>query len=368
MKMEIRSILFVLPVVFMAVTAATVSAQQYPYSQPQNSWPTTQNFQSQSFGTHWTQQLAPNRQHDFGTVPSYSNQEFVFEFENIFETPVYLTGIRTSCGCTQPSIQTNTVEPGGTGRVLARFDTKNHQGAKRATVTVSVRRDRPHTEYGEIQFQVSGNIRRDVVLNPGTVSFDNVLSGDVVKRAVEILYAGNPQWQIMDIKSTNPNVSVSINEKQRNAQTKRVDYELTILLDEKQPVGTFSDQLYITTNDVNNKNLSINIFGNVKSVVQVSPIRCVVTQNDNVKKKLILRGDRPFGIKSVSTGDQRIKFSPATGSKTLHILYYSVDTSMTGQITSNITIETDDPDQRLTTVSFEAQIVPSTFAVDDQPE
>ncbi len=316
---------------------------------------------------HWTQKISTgNRQHDFGVVPSFSNQEFVFEFANTFEHPIYLTGVRASCGCTRPEIRTPQIAPGGMGQVLAKFDTKNFQGEKKATVTVSVRRDQPYTEYGEIQFEVKGTIRRDVVLSPGTVSFDEVMHGDPVKRAVSILYAGNPQWQIKDIKSTNPNITVSTREIQRNPQTQRVDYELTLELAGQQEIGKFSDQLLITTNDIKNKNLTVNIFGNVKAAVQVSPVRLgVVEQGDKVEKRLIVRGDRPFEIKSVSTGDQRIQFSPVSGSKTLHILIFSLDTQTVGQIASNITIETDDPQQAPTTVSFDAQIVPATFARDE---
>jgi hypothetical protein len=36
-----------------------------------------------------------------------------------------------------------------------------------------------------------------------------------------------------------------------------------------------------------------------------------------------------------------------------------------GQVASSITIETDDPQQSPTTVAFEAQIVPATFARDE---
>ena len=356
------------------LTVATVASLAFPCSAQQqyngypvqNSVPRTQQWQTQPVAMHWTQKVASsNRVHDFGVVPSFSNQEFVFEFANAFEYPIYLTGVRASCGCTRPEIRTPQVAPGETGQVLAKFDTKNFQGEKKATISVSVRRDQPYSEYGEIQFEVKGTIRRDVVLSPGAVSFDEVMHGDSDKRAVSILYAGNPQWQIRDIKSTNPNITVSTREIQRNPQTQRVDYELTLELAGQQDIGQFSDQLLITTNDVKNKNLAVNIFGNVKAAVQVSPIRLIVEQGDKVEKRLIVRGDRPFGIKSVSTGDQRIQFSPVSGSKTLHILIFSLNTETVGQIASNITIETDDPQQAPTTVSFDAQIVPATFARDE---
>ena len=312
--------------------------------------------------------LAPqNRLYKFGVVPSYSNQEHTFEFTNVLEYPIHLTGVRASCGCTKPSLLTHSIQPGETAKVLAKFDTKNFKGAKKATISVSVRRDQPYVEYGEIQFQVNGTIRRDVVLNPGTVSFDDITLGKDAKRAVQILYAGNPKWRINEVKSTNPNITIAMKELQRNPQSKRVDYELTLQLDKQQQIGSFVDQLLITTNDVNQKNLVVNVQGNVKSVVQVSPVRLgVVSQDQKIKKRLIVRGARPFEIRSVSSGDDRIQFSPSEGSKTLHIIDYHLDTSSIGKVISNIKIETDDPDQEMAMVEFEAQIVPATFALDSK--
>ena len=325
-----------------------------------------QPLQSTTVSQHWSQTLKPETTfHDFGVVPSFSNQEFVFEFLNSFDYPIHLVGVRASCGCTKPSILTNTVQPGETAKVLAKYDTKNFRGKKKATVSITVRRDQPYTDYGEVQFRVEGTIRRDVVLNPGTVNFNDVTLGESSVRSVQVLYAGNPAWKITDVKSTNPNISVEYKEIQRNPQTKRVDYEMLINLSGDQLVGTIKDQIVLTTNDVSNQKLAINIDGNVKAVVQVSPVRLgVVAQDQKVKRKLIIRGHRPFGIKSVSTGDSRVKFNSTDGAKTLHIIQYELDTSIAGAISSKITIETDDPEQGSTTVPFEVQIVPATYALD----
>ena len=303
------------------------------------------------------------RHHNFGVVPSFSDQQFEFEFENTLDQPIQLVGIRASCGCTKPFIVTKSVAPGATGKVLAKYDTRNFKGKKKATISVSVRKDTPYVEYGEIQFSVEGKIRRDVVLNPGTVAFDDITLGTGAKRTVQVLYAGSPKWKITGIKSTNPNIKIDSKELQRTGN--RVDYELSIQLNEDQDVGSFVDQIQIATNDVDNKNLAITVQGNVKSVVQVSPVKLgVVSKDQKVEKRLIVRGARPFGIRNVSVGDQRIQFTPSEGSKTLHILTYRLDTSAVGNIRSQIMIETDDPDQEFASVPFEVQVVPATFALD----
>lgn len=248
--------------------------QQPQYQQPQYQQPQYQQPGQQNFVTPWASKLKPTVSvHNFGAVPSYSKQEHIFEFTNPFDHKVFLTNIRTSCGCTKPKIITAEVAPGETGQILAVFDTKSHKGDRRANVSVTVRKDTPYQEFGEFQVEVRGSIRQDVVLNPGTITFGDVSPGESAIRSVKVLYAGSPIWQIADIKSTNPNITVEKKEIQRNNQTRRVDYELTVHLSSDQPLGIFKDQLTLQTNDSKNQQMTVNIEGNIKPVVQVSPVR-----------------------------------------------------------------------------------------------
>jgi hypothetical protein len=342
--------------------------QQYPgYQQPIYQNPSVYGRGSNVVVTsHWTTKLQPNKkEHDFGAVPRYSKQEFNFEFVNTLDQDLHLVGIRTSCNCTAPAILTPVVKPGETARVLARFESTNINTnqikEKQATLTLTVRKDRPYVEIGELQFVVRGRVRVDVVLDPGMVSFGDVVLGGEARRTLKILYAGNPNWQIVDVLSTNPNLKAERKEVQRNLQTRRVDYELTITIGPEQPVGSFDDQLTLVTNDTSNQQMSFNVQGHVNPAIRVSPVKLgIVPKNQKVTKSMIVRGDKPFTIRRVSSGDERVHFSPDPESKTLHILDYTVDTSTIGQIATQITIETDNPGQSIATVPFEVQIVPET--------
>ena len=164
-----------------------------------------------------------------------------------------------------------------------------------------------------------------------------------------------------------PNIVVERNELQRNPASRRVDYELIVKLATEQPLGVFKDQLTILTNDNKNQQMTVNIEGNKKPIVQVSPVQLgIVSKGTEVKKRLIVHGARPFAIQSIKVGDRRIKFNPADGKKTLHILSYTLDTSEIGQVSSEIEIETDDPNQSQASVRFDAQIVPATFAENEK--
>ena len=181
------------------------------------------------------------------------------------------------------------------------------------------------------------------------------------------MFAGSANWEIIDVISTNPNITVEKIELRRDLRSRRIDYQLNVKLNGNQPVGLFNDQLTLVTNDANQKQLTVGVLGNVQSILEVKPVHLGVIEKDKkIEKKLIIRSSRPFEIRSVKAGDQRIRFEESEGKKTLHILNYKLDTSEIGKISTKIEIETDDPAQPLAIVDFDVQIESETFTLNDK--
>ncbi len=311
----------------------------------------------------WTQELMDpeKKEHDFGTVARASKQSHVFEFKNTLGADLYLTSVRASCGCTKPQILTSHVKPGETAKVDTVYDTMNFFGKRGATVTVTLQKSGASIETGEIQFAVKGDIRRDVVLSPGDVRFDNVRVSEESRRSIRLQYAGSSRWRIEEVKSTNPNISVAVNEVERDPHSGRVAYDLIVNLNGNQPVGCINEFLHVITNDKNTSGMPISVSAKISPVIEASPIQLgVVNKGQNVKKKLILHSTQPFAIKDIKSLDSRIKFELADGEKTLHILTYTLDTSVPGQISEDVSIVTSDPGQPELKVPFSVQIVPAT--------
>jgi len=310
----------------------------------------------------WYQKLTDHREHNFGVVARASKQVHVFEFENNTGADLYLKNVRTSCGCTKPLILTQHVKPLETARVQATFDTLKFYGKKGATLSVSMEKTGQYVEHAEIQFAVKGTIRRDVVMSPGQFDFQNVSVADQSQRTAKLWYAGNPNWKIIDVKSTNPNLSVEAKEISRDSATGKVSYELTVNLNRTQIPGQFCDALTIITNDPATSGMPIQVTGSVNTVVNVSPIALgVVNQGQSISKKLIVRSPEPISIDEIKCDCGKITFTPTKGKKTLHILTYVFDTSEPTEIDENITIVSTGDKQRITKVVFSAQVVESTM-------
>lgn len=316
----------------------------------------------QTFTTsYWAQNLKfGDRSHDFGAVPTASKQEHVFEFENTLDQEIFLTGVRTSCGCTKPRLLTESVKSGETGKVLAVFDTRSFRGDKAATVTVSIQKNVPYTEYGEIQFSVKGRIRQDVVLNPSKIQFNNVRHNEESQRTVELKYAGDSRWSLTAVKSSNSNITVEPREANRDQATGRVTYELVVTLSGGQPTGMFSDYLTLITNDVNptSRQMAVPVEGYVQAVIQSSPVRLgIIHKGEQIKKKIVVRGAEAFRIKEIAVSNPHIRVDQVDGEKSLHILECRLDTSDVGPIDCEIKVVADLPGLPTTTIPFSAQVV-----------
>ena len=289
----------------------------------------------------WATKMFPITSHEFGSVARGAKAEYQFVLENIYLEDVHIAAVRSSCGCTTPSITKPTLKTYEKGAILAHFNTDKFLGSKGATITVTF--DKPF--YAEAQLQVSGYIRSDVVLSPGEVDFGSVDQGTAVERTVAISYAGRDDWEITDVQSPNPNVSAKVVETSRGGG--QVSYNLVVKMDNKAPPGEISEHLLLVTNDRYSTQIPVDVEGVIKSGIVVSPSSLflgVVQPGQKVTKQLVVKGNKPFRIVGVDCDDKRFKFDTSSDSspKALHLIPVTyVAGSEPGKVSETIRIETD---------------------------
>ena len=60
--------------------------------------------------------------HDFGTIPCKKEATYSFEFTNEGKTPLIISDVKTSCGCTVPQWTKKPVKPGAKGEITIKYD------------------------------------------------------------------------------------------------------------------------------------------------------------------------------------------------------------------------------------------------------
>jgi len=299
---------------------------------------------SPCFGQEWARKMFKDREHDFGTVAHSAKAEYRFVLENIYLEDIHIAGVRSSCGCTTPTVETPLLKTYEKGAVLAHFNTGTFSGQRGATLTVTI--DKPF--YAEVQLQVRGNIRTDTVLEPGSAQFPSIDQGVAYDQKVVVNHTGQSDWKILDVKSSNPHISVEAVE--INRARGQVSYELRVHLDENTPVGYLNDHLMLVTNDSRSTQMPVLVEGRIVPAITVSPASLfmgVVQPGQKVTKQLVVKGKKPFRIMSISCDDQSFQFdtSKDDASKELHLIPVTfMAGSDLGKVTKTIKIKTDTSD------------------------
>jgi hypothetical protein len=79
---------------------------------------------------------------DYGEIKKGSDGVRVFEFTNTGNAPLVIANVTSSCGCTIPKKPEDPIQPGETGEIEVKYDTKR-VGPIRKTVTVYSNADEP---------------------------------------------------------------------------------------------------------------------------------------------------------------------------------------------------------------------------------
>lgn len=95
-------------------------------------------------------------EHDFGEIINGTPVETVFSYKNTGETPLVITDVKSSCGCTIPKDWSREpLAPGAEGKFTVKFNGKgNNKISKAITVTAN-------TEKGREVVKISAFIKPD---------------------------------------------------------------------------------------------------------------------------------------------------------------------------------------------------------------
>ena len=143
----------------------------------------------QSRAQEWAEKMFSKLDHDFGTVARGADTVYRFEITNLYKQDMHITGVRSSCGCTSPTIENPIIKTHEKAYIVARFNTRTHVGQKGATLTVTF--GAPYS--AEVQLHVHGNIRSDVVFNPGAIEFGEVNEGEPKEQKVTVRVRRPPE-------------------------------------------------------------------------------------------------------------------------------------------------------------------------------
>ena len=136
--------------------------------------------------------------HDFGTLEETMKFAYHrFEFKNPGSTPVKINRAESSCGCTVPSWSKDSIGPGETGFIEAKYETTNRFGQFDKTITIYTNSPVQPITY----LNIKGNVVKPVEVETQTyqqaagyigydqsnISFDPLLDNQIATREIRII-------------------------------------------------------------------------------------------------------------------------------------------------------------------------------------
>jgi len=300
----------------------------------------------------WADRLFAERNHNFGTVARAAKAEHVFELKNPYDFPLHIASVRASCGCTTPTVTRHTIQPGETGAVVAKLNSRTFTGNRSATITVTF--DRPR--FAQTRLKIWAFIRKDIVVDPGVVQFGQLAPNERGVKRVNVDYAGRSDWRILGVKSSSEHVSVELRESFRSRG--RVSYQIDVNLAENAPAGYLQEELVLATSDrsARSQRIPLKVEGRIMPRLSIAPSDLDLGRlqvGEEVSRRLIVRGYEPFRIVQLAGDDNaQLVVQGDDETKPLHVLTVTFRPQSAGRFEQKVLIQTDLPGAQ--TASFRA--------------
>lgn len=325
--------------------------------------------------------------HDFGIIEENNGPvTHVFHFINNGRSPVRITNILTSCGCTTSDYTKTAINIGDSGFVKAIFDPKNRPGPFSRTLTV-ITNGTPDSYVLNVEGSVGSMDKELLAIFPHPIGNLRVTSNEVkltVKEdKIDSFYIGvyNPNASSVTIR--NVVTPYPMRTLAKNMMITPKDGENILITYNGALAGKLglrTDTVYLVTNDDTLKNKAIIVKANiVQNFDRLTPAQLAaapvfgVTQQEGIVPELYLgeKGSYAFEVENTGKTDLVIrgfhskcncmtasfeKGSIKKGSKGK--LLVSFDSSkMHGVVIETITVITNAPKQTEKTFTLKSKVV-----------
>ncbi len=291
-------------------------------------------------GQSWAERIFETKTHDFGSVGRGAKAEFEFKLTNPYIEDVEIASATASCGCTSVEIPKRILKTYETGTILAKFNTHLFLGKRGATITVNF--TRPNR--ASAQLRVDGTIHSDLIVTPSSADMGTVDRGTPAERRISVQYAGGQNLRIVDVKTDNPHLKARI---VPTGGVQRASYELVVQLDDLAPSGYIRDNLLLVTTNSQLREIPVMVEARVVPEINVTPSTLflgVLKPGERVAKNIVIRGKRPFTIKSIKADRDGVEIGSIASSeaKPIHVVPITIVAGQeAGALVHRLVIETD---------------------------
>ncbi|MBZ0107599.1 MAG: DUF1573 domain-containing protein [Candidatus Scalindua rubra] len=198
---------------------------------------------------------------NFGQIYKGQKIEHIYKFENRGKDTLKIKKVKTSCGCTAAILTADTIPPGQTGEIKVTFSSDSISGNINKSITVAS--NDPDTP--NYRLTISGEIIKDLIINPEHIDFGSVLAGEKTSKTVSIKSQTVPDFKIKKITPSKPFIDARI------VGEKNGEHIIEIALKHNPVIGRFSGGIYLETNSHIQQKFNIPFFGEIEGDITTYP-------------------------------------------------------------------------------------------------
>jgi hypothetical protein len=153
-------------------------------------------------------ELLSPRVMDFGSVMQDSVIRGKIRFVNSGDSPVIISRVHTSCGCTAANLDKLEYQPGEVGEVDVQFNTKGFSGAVRKYVTINLTQGQPQSTRIVLQAQIKASLE----IEPAFIDLQNIFIEDSEnERFISVTNNTNDPLIVEEIKTNIKDLEIFLN-------------------------------------------------------------------------------------------------------------------------------------------------------------
>ncbi len=147
---------------------------------------------------------------NFGRVAEGSKTEHTFRFQNTGDTPLIISKVRSSCGCTAALLSAKELAPGEWGELKTTFNSKGFQGS--VTKTIVVYSNDPDQQ--KARFRLQGEVQKELLVSPRRLQFSAIKDKAPFAATINLRNDGTSNIFLSDLKTTSEELQAELSSSQ----------------------------------------------------------------------------------------------------------------------------------------------------------
>lgn len=256
--------------------------------------------------------------YDIGVIPNDRNGEGRIKVYNRGGAPLKISGISTSCGCTQGKMSVDVIPPGGEAYINVTVDPFRIPLFD-STKTLTVSSNDP-TNGGKASVKVTAKVTPEIAWEPESLDFGDVDKGQSSALTVRVRQVGGEKFELLNVEGSDRGrfleASYSKVPESDWRAPGRPEYDVMLKVKPNAPAGPRRVAVSLTTNLRRLKRVVYSVAMNIVGVYSLDPQTVTLRSIDageRIESVLTLSSKLPMELLSAESGNDSLKMSYREG-------------------------------------------------------